>query len=84
VTQGHVALERPQLGLVEHLVDEALVAHGHDVAALRRGDAGGLLPAVLEGVQREVREARDFAPGGDYAEDTALVARAITVIEKGF
>ena len=59
VADRHLALQRAQLLLVEHLVDEALVAHRHDVAALRRGDAGGLLPAVLEGVEREVREAGD-------------------------
>jgi hypothetical protein len=39
---------------------------------------------VLQGVEREVRETRDLAAGGDYAEDAALVARAITVIEKRF
>ena len=82
--ERHVALQRAQLVLVEDLVDEALVAHGHDVAALRRGDARRLLPAVLERVEREVREARDLTTGGDYAEDAALVARAITVIEKRF
>ena len=46
----HVALEGAQLLLVEHLVDEALVAHRHDVAALGDGDAGRLLAAVLKGV----------------------------------
>ena len=34
VPDGHVAAQRAQLLLVEHLVDEALVAHRHDVAAL--------------------------------------------------
>ena len=81
VADRHVALQRAQLLLVEDLVDEALVAHRHDVAALRRGDAGRLLPAVLERVEREVREARDLATGRDYAEDAALIARAIAVFE---
>ena len=81
VADRHVALQRAQLLLVEDLVDEALVAHGHDVAALRRGDAGRLLAAVLERVEREVREPRDLAAGGDDAEDAALIARAIAVFE---
>ena len=59
VADRHVALQRAQLLLVEHLVDEALVAHGHDVAALGGGDARRLLPAVLERVEREVGEAGD-------------------------
>ena len=83
MTDRHLALQRAQLLLVEDLVDEALVAHGHDVAALRGGDARRLLAAVLERVEREVREARDFATGGDYAEDAALIARAIAVFEEG-
>ena len=76
--------ERAQLLLVEDLVDEALVAHRHDVAVLRRGDARRLLATVLERVEREVREARDLATGCDDAEDSALIARAITVVEKRF
>ena len=65
VADRHVALQRAQLLLVEDLVDEALVAHRHDVAALGGRDARGLLPAVLEGVQREVREAGDVVPRSD-------------------
>ena len=80
----HVPLQRTQLLLVEDLVDEPLVAHRHDVAALRGGDAGGLLAAVLERVEREVREAGDFAARRDYAEDAALIARSIAGVEDGF
>ena len=79
----HVPLQRAQLLLVEDLVDEALVAHGHDVAVLGRGDAGGLLAAVLERVEPEVREPRDLVAGGTDAEDAALVARAIAVDHEG-
>ena len=80
----HVPLQRAQLLLVEDLVDQALVAHGHDVAVLRRRDAGRLLAAVLERVEREVGEPRDLATRRDYAEDAALIARAIAGVEKGF
>ena len=78
----HVALQRAQLLLVEDLVDQALVAHGHDVAALRGGDARRLLAAVLERVEREVGQPRDVAPGRDDAEDAALVARAVAIVER--
>jgi hypothetical protein len=57
VPDRHVAAERAQLLLVEDLVDEPQVAQRHDVPAhVRSGDAGGLLPTVLQCVQREVRE----------------------------
>ena len=76
----HLALQRAQALLVEDLVDEPLVAHRHDVAALGGGDAGGLLAAVLERVEREVGEARDVVPRGAYTEDAALVARSIAEV----
>ena len=77
---GHVPLQRAQLLLVEDLVDEALVAHRHDVAALGRRDSRGLLSAMLKGVESEVREARDVMPGGIDAEHAALVARPVAFI----
>ena len=83
MTDRHVPLQRAQLRLVEDLVDEALVAHRHDVAALGDGDAGRLLTAVLERVEREVGVPGDLATGRDYAEDTALIARTIAVFQEG-
>ena len=71
---------RAQLLLVEDLVDEALVAHRHDVATLRRRDSRGLLSAMLEGVEREVREAGDVVPWGKDAEHAALVARPVAFV----
>ena len=79
----HVALERPQLLLVEDLGDEAGVAQRRDVAALAGGDPGRLLAAVLERVEAEVGEAGDVVAGRVYAEDPALVARSIAVAENG-
>ena len=73
----HLALQGTQLLLVEDLVDEPLVAHGHDVAALRRRDAGGLLSTMLEGEEREVGETRDIVAGAVDAEHAAFVARPV-------
>ena len=47
----------------------------------RRGDAGGLLAAVLERVQREVGEPGDVRLRRVDAEDAALVARSVAVVE---
>src|SRR5262249_50920745 len=77
----HVALERPQLLLVEDLGDEARVAQGRDVAALAGRDPGRLLAAVLEGVEPEVGEAGDVVAGRVHAEDAALIARSIALAE---
>ena len=79
----HVAVQRAQLLLVEDLADQALVAHGHDVAALGDGDARGLLPTVLEGVEGEVGETGDIRALGVDAEDAALVARSVAELVHG-
>src|SRR5205814_10154439 len=72
----HRAGEGAQLRLVEHLRDETEVAHGHDVAVLRRGDARRLLAPVLERIEGEVGEAGDVRFRRVYAEDAALVERS--------
>jgi hypothetical protein len=51
------------------------------VAVLRRRDARRLLAAVLERVEREVRETGDIVPGGADAEDAALVARPVSGVD---
>jgi hypothetical protein len=81
VADCHVALQRPQLLLVEDLGDEAGVPQGGDVAALAGGDPGRLLAAVLQRVEAEVGEARDVVPGCVYAKHPALVAGAVAVAE---
>ena len=81
VADRHVADERAELVLVEHLRDEALVADRHDLAAARGGgDPGRLLAAVLERVQREVREIGDVVSRRKDAEDAALVARSVAMV----
>ncbi len=66
-----------QLALVEDLGDEPHVAHGEHAPAVADGDAGTLLPAVLERVEREVGEAGDVAAGRVDAEDAAHQPTAI-------
>ena len=81
VADRHVADQRAELVLVEDLGDQALVADRHDApAAGRGGDPGRLLPAVLEGEQGEVGEARDVMARRIYAEHAALVARPVAMI----
>src|SRR5918999_170049 len=79
VSHRHLTLKRTQLLLVEDLGDEAEVAHGHDVALVGGRDAGGLLAAVLERVEREVGEAGDVVLRRIDAEDAALVARTVAI-----
>jgi len=65
------AREGGELLLVEHLRDEPHVADGRHAPALGDGDARGLLAAVLEGEEAEVREPRDVPVGRVDAEDAA-------------
>jgi len=81
VPERHLALEGAQLLLVEDLVDEALVAQGHDPAVLRRRDSRRLLPAMLERVEREVGQARDLRAGREEPEHAALVAGAVAIVD---
>ena len=83
VPDRHLTLQRAQLLLVEDLRDEPDVAHGHDLTALADGDARRLLAAVLEREQGEVREPGDVHPGRIHAEDAALVARSVAMVELG-
>ena len=83
VADGEAAAQRAQVVLLEDLRDEAEGALGDDVAAVvRRGDAGRLLPAVLERVEREVGEARDVVLGTVDPEDAALVAGPVALVEE--
>src|SRR4051794_11014660 len=82
VADGQVAAQRPQIVLLEHLRDEAERALGDDVAAVVGGrDPGGLLPAMLERVQGEVRETRHVVLGTVDPEHPALVPRSVALVE---
>ena len=82
VADREVAAQRAQVVLLEHLRDEAERALGDDVAAVVGGrDPRGLLPAMLQRVQREVGEARDVVLGTVDPEHPALVPRSVALVE---
>jgi hypothetical protein len=49
------------------------------VTVIGDGDAGTLLAAVLEGVEREEGQPGDIASGGDDPDDTALVVGGVVL-----
>ena len=71
VADRDLAGQRRELLLVEHLRDEPHLAERRDAAAVGDRDPGGLLAAVLEREQAEVREPRDVALVRADAEDAA-------------
>ena len=84
VADRELAAERGDVVLVEDLADEAEVAAGDDRAAdVGRGDARGLLPAVLERVQREKGQPGHLVIGRVDPEDAALVARTVAHRRRG-
>ena len=66
-----LAVQAAKLLLVEHLRDEAHVAQRRQAALVGDRDAGGLLAAVLQREQAEVRDPRDVAFGRADAEQAA-------------
>ena len=66
-----------QLRLVEDLRDETHLLDREQAAAVRDGDPGALLPAVLQRVEREVGEPRDVTIVGVDAKDAAHQPAAI-------
>jgi hypothetical protein len=76
VADRNIARKRLQLFLVEDLRDKAHVANDRQPPVVGDGDAGGLLPAVLEREEREIGDARDVALGRADAEDAAHYAQA--------
>ena len=80
LADGQIALQRPQVVLVEHLMHQphALVDVGR--LAIAGGDACALLAAVLQGIQRKKGRARHVRAGRVDAEDAAGLARAVEVV----
>ena len=77
VAERDVALEAADhVGLVEVVADEAEAALGVEVGAVVGDDAGGLLAAMLQGVQAERGERRGVLVAED-AEHAALLAQAV-------
>ena len=78
VADGQVAGERRQGALVEDVGHQAHVLDHGDVDTVGHRHAGRLLPAVLQGVQAQVREVGDRLVGGMHAEDpTRLFQRVV-------
>ena len=62
--------------------DQAHVLVDQDLAAVADRDAGGLLAAVLQGVETEVGELGDVLAGGPDAEDaTGVLGSAFLGVE---
>ena len=77
VAERDVALEAADhVGLVEVVADEAEAALGMEVAAVVGDDAGGLLAAMLQGVQAERGQRRGVLVA-EHAEDAAFLAQAV-------
>ena len=83
VADREVALERLERRLVEDLRDQAHVLVDQDLAAVADRDAGGLLPAVLQGVQPEVGQLGDVLARGPDTEHAAGVLRALVLGVEG-
>ena len=80
VPEGDMALEpADHVGLVEIVADQAEAALGMEMGAIEGDDAGGLLAAVLQGVQAERGQGRGVLVS-EHAEDTALLAQAIVLV----
>jgi hypothetical protein len=71
VADRDFAAQTVELLLVEDLRDEAEVAQRRHASLLRDCDPGGLLAAVLQRKEAEVREPRDVAVCGVNAENAA-------------
>ena len=86
-TKTSVPPPHPEVAVVwarRTMMREPEVAERHDVPAdVRCGDAGGFLPPMLQGVQREVSQAGDVVAGRVDPEHSALVTRPLAAIERG-
>src|ERR1700693_3328726 len=77
----HVADQRAEHVLVEHLRDQPLIANRHDAAAVRsRRDPSRLLSAVLKREQGEIGQPGDVVVRCVDPEDATFVARPIAMI----
>ena len=63
--------------LVEGARDETHLLDDRDLALVGHGDAGALLPSMLQGVEAEVGKARHVVVRRKDAEHTATVAEVI-------
>ena len=80
VPDGNIALQALQHRLRKHARDQSEVFVGADARAVRDGDARAFLPAMLQSVQSEERQARDVGARGVDAEDAAGLARPVQFV----
>ncbi len=73
VAYGQLPGQRLQDRLLEHLGDEPHVLVDDEPGAVGDGDAGGLLPAMLQGEESEEGETGDIHLGSVDGEHPALV-----------
>src|SRR4051812_32178082 len=67
VAHREVTLKGLKCTLVEYLGNQAHVFEYQDVLAIRRGDTGALLAAVLERVEAKIGQLGDLLAGGVHA-----------------
>ena len=82
VADREVAAQRRERALVEHLGHQPHVLVDEQSLAVGGGDAGRLLPAVLQGVEPVVGELGDVLARGPDAEDTTGVLRPLLAGEQ--
>ncbi|NKZ68474.1 hypothetical protein GTG23_30825 [Rhodococcus hoagii] len=80
VADGDVPRHGAQGLLVEHLADQTEVLEHQHLRAVGDGDTGGLLAAVLEGVEPVVRQLGNVLARRPDTEDAALFARFVLVL----
>ena len=79
MADGQVPAQRAEGGLVEDLGDQTHVLEDHDLGAVADRDPGGLLAAVLQGVEAEVAELGHLLARGPDPEHATGVLRAAVV-----
>jgi hypothetical protein len=75
-----VALEARQRLLVEDLAHQAQSLMQAEAGPITGGDAGRLLPAVLKGMQADIREPGHRRTGGMDADHATLLARTVRLV----
>ena len=75
------ALQAEQRLLIEDATHQAEALVEGEASAIGDGDASRLLSAVLERVQPDVGQARDRLARRPDADDAALLARTVWVVE---
>src|SRR5260221_10287977 len=69
-----------QISLGEGLCDEAHLTVQIEASAIRRGDAGALLPAMLQRIEPEIGDACHILAGSVDAEDPTSLVGAVELI----